>query len=144
MCPNGHGHPLAGLHRFEAVLARLSPGKETATTPCASWNARALVGHVLTVLESADATLRGEDFDWSAPRDPALVGGDDPQAAFAAGAVVAREALAAADLDHVVTTPMGEMAIRQRSEGVFGAEVEPPADATVTEHLMAWSGRRVR
>ena len=33
---------------------------------------------------------------------------------------------------------------RVRSEGVFGPEVEPPADATPTERLMAWTGRTVR
>ena len=32
----------------------------------------------------------------------------------------------------------------KRSAGVFGPELEPPADATVTEALMAWTGRQVR
>jgi uncharacterized protein (TIGR03086 family) len=31
-----------------------------------------------------------------------------------------------------------------RSDAVFGPEVEPPADATPTERLMAWTGRAVR
>ena len=31
-----------------------------------------------------------------------------------------------------------------RSEGIFGPEVPAPADATVTEALVAWTGRRPR
>lgn len=31
---------------------------------------------------------------------------------------------------------------RKRSPGVFGAEIEPPADASATEAFLAWTGRQ--
>lgn len=105
---------VTGLDRFGGVLSRLTPGNGSAQSPCDEWDARAVAGHVLTVLESAVTTLLGGDFDWSSTPDPHEVGGDDPQAAFSAKAEAARAALVDADLSRVMTTPMGEMTIGQR------------------------------
>ena len=181
---------LTGLDRFGLVLEHLTPENQDAPSPCEEWTARAVAGHVLTVLDSATVTMRGESYDWGSAPDPAAVGGDDPHSLFLERANAARAALAEGTLDHKVETPMGEMTIGQRlsfpamdlhlhawdlgralgiaveipvevsdfvhavidplpdamkrSEGVFGPEVEPPADATPTEVLMAWTGRQVR
>jgi uncharacterized protein (TIGR03086 family) len=181
---------LTGLDRFGGVLEHLTPENEDAPSPCEGWTARGVVGHLLTVLDSATVTLRGESFDWGAAPDPATVGADDPKGVFGERAEAARRALSEAPLDAKVETPMGQMTIGQRlsfpamdlhlhawdlgralgvdvelpdevaafvhavldplpesmtrSAGVFGPAVEPPADATPTEVLMAWTGRKVR
>jgi trehalose 6-phosphate phosphatase len=181
---------LTGLDRFGGVLEHLTDENASSPSPCNAWTARGVTGHVLTVLDSAAWTLRGESFDWGSTPDPTEVGGDDPHGTFKARAEAARAALATASLDEKVETPMGEMTIGQRlsfpamdlhlhawdlgralgvdvelppeigdfvhavldplpesmtrSDGVFGAPIEPPADATPTEVLMAWTGREVR
>ena len=180
---------LTGLDRFQGVLQNLTPENGTLESPCNQWDARSVAGHMLTVLDSAAVTLRGENFDWGAAPEPHAVGGDDPLQVFIQRAAAARLALSEADLDDAVVTPMGAMTIGQRlsfpamdlhlhawdlgqaigigvtlpeevaefvhrvldplpesmtrSEGVFGPAVEPPADATSTQVLMAWTGRQV-
>jgi uncharacterized protein (TIGR03086 family) len=47
-----------------------------------------------------------------------------------------------ADFTHERIDPLPEE--MKRSAGVFGPEVQAPADATPTEQLMAWTGRQVR
>jgi uncharacterized protein (TIGR03086 family) len=47
-----------------------------------------------------------------------------------------------ADFVHAVIDPLPTS--MSRTEGAFGPEQEPPADATPTERLMAWTGRQVR
>jgi uncharacterized protein (TIGR03086 family) len=181
---------LTGLDRFGGVLEHLTAENEDAPSPCDQWTARGVVGHLLTVLDSAAVTLRGDSFDWGAAPDPETVGGDDPKALFRERAEAARAALSEASLDEKVETPVGQMTIGQRlsfpamdlhlhawdlgkalgvevvipdevaafvhsvldplpesmtrSEGVFGPAVQPPAGATPTEVLMAWTGRKAR
>ena len=105
---------LSGLETFGSVLAQVKPDDWERLSPCAGWDARAVSGHVLTVLDSAATTLRGESFDWSKSPDPRTVPGDDPLQVFEARSRSAREALEQADLDAVVDTPIGAMAIAQR------------------------------
>jgi uncharacterized protein (TIGR03086 family) len=181
---------LTGLDRFGGVLDHLTAENGDAPSPCNGWSARAVAGHVLTVLDSAAVTLRGEGYDWGAAPDAHAVGSGDPHGLFRERADAARAALAEAALDDKVETPLGQMTIGQRlsfpamdlhlhawdlgralgvdvelpgevaefvhavldplpssmtrSEGVFGPALEPPADATPTEVLMAWTGREVR
>ena len=105
---------LTGLDTFGSVLAQVPPEDWDRPSPCAGWSARALTGHVLTVLDSAITVLGGGDFDWSSAGDPNDVAGDDPLEGFREREAAARAALPAADLDAVMPTPMGDMPLRQR------------------------------
>lgn len=105
---------LTGLDRFSSVIEKVGPDDWDKQSPCAEWTARALTGHVLTVLDSATTVLRGGDFDWGAVPGPAEVAGDDPAAAFRERSAAARSALEGAQLDKVMETPMGPMPISGR------------------------------
>ena len=105
---------LTGLDRFAGVLDQAGPDSWDRPSPCAGWDARAVTGHVITVLDSAATVMRGGDFDWSQAGDPRAAAGDDPAAAFRQRAAEARAALQGADLDHAMQTPMGSMTVGQR------------------------------
>ena len=105
---------LTGLDRFGGVRKHLTPENADAKSPCNAWTARGVAGHVLTVLDSAAVTLRGENYDWSSAPDPTEVGGDDQHSLFLERANAARAALVGTALDTPVETPMGEMTIGQR------------------------------
>jgi uncharacterized protein (TIGR03086 family) len=139
---------LTGLDRFGGVLEHLTPENAEAPSPCNGWTARAVAGHVLTVLDSASVTLRGESFDWGAAPDPAEAGGDDPHRLFFERANAAREALNEASLEEKVDTPMGPMSIGQRLSfpamdlhlhawdlgRALGVDVEIPDDVAAFVH----------
>jgi uncharacterized protein (TIGR03086 family) len=124
---------LTGLDNFGDVLEHVGPDDWNRPSPCAAWNARALTGHVLTVLDSATTVMRGGTFDWGSVGDPSAVAGDDPLAAYRQRRAAARAALQATGLDEVMETPMGPMAVRKR--------VAFPA---LDLHLHAWDlGRTI-
>ena len=105
---------LTGLDRFHGVLTNLTEENGTLPSPCKEWTAQEVAGHVLTVLDSAVTTLKGESYDWGAAPEPAQVAATDPLGTFVGRAAAARLALGTASLDQVVETPMGEMTIGQR------------------------------
>jgi uncharacterized protein (TIGR03086 family) len=124
---------LTGLDTFGSVIEQVTPADWDKPSPCAGWSARALTGHVLTVLESAATVMRGGNFDWSNVGDPVAVAGDDPVALYRARAAAARAALQSSDLDQVMATPMGPMAVRKRM-----------AFPAMDLHLHAWDlGRAI-
>ena len=105
---------LSGLDTFGSVLERVGANDWGLPSPCAGWNARALTGHVLLVLQSAATIMRGGTFDWAAAGDPSTVAGEDPVAVFGAGSADVRAALPKADLDLLMDTPMGPMSLGKR------------------------------
>ncbi|MCW2601587.1 MAG: hypothetical protein JWM02_3416 [Frankiales bacterium] len=124
---------LTGLDTFGAVLERVAPEDWERPSPCPGWSARALTGHVLTVLDSATTVMRGSSFDWSSAAEPAVVAGEDPLAAFRQRRAAARAALQDADLEEEMETPLGPMLVRTR--------VAFPA---MDLHLHAWDlGRTI-
>lgn len=124
---------LTGLDRFAGVLDQAGSVSWDRPSPCAGWDARAVAGHVITVLDSAATVMRGGDFDWSQVGDPREVAGDDPVAAFRQRAADARAALQGADLDHATQTPIGTLTVGQRL-----------SFAAMDLHLHAWDlGRTI-
>ena len=124
---------LAGLDRFGGVLEQVGPDDWDRPSPCEGWSARALTGHVLTVLDSAATTLRGGDFDWSSAPEAGAAAGSDPLALFGQRSAAAVAALEGADLDKVMETPMGPMPL--------GGRLAFPA---MDLHLHAWDlGRTI-
>jgi uncharacterized protein (TIGR03086 family) len=139
---------LTGLDTFGSVLEQVKPDDWDKSSPCGSWNARAVVGHVLTGLDSAATTMRGEDYDWGSAPEPVNVPGDDPLRVFEDRKQAAVNGLKETDLDEVMETPMGPMPVRKRLAfpamdlhlhawdlgRAIGVDVEIPADVGAFTH----------
>jgi uncharacterized protein (TIGR03086 family) len=107
MVPDGFVWALDG---FEAVLARVAPGRWSAPSPCAGWSAADVAGHVIGDLRAVEAyaTTRddGEDRD---AEDPRAAAGDDPLAAWRVARADMMAALDSAALGRLVPWPWGQM-----------------------------------
>ena len=61
------------LAQAEAIVARVRPEQATLPTPCASWDVRALVNHVVHDLQQFTVTVQGGEWD---PKDVDVLGDD--------------------------------------------------------------------
>ncbi|MBV9452486.1 MAG: TIGR03086 family protein [Streptosporangiaceae bacterium] len=95
------------------VVKATSASQLDAPTPCAEWDVRALLSHVIGTLWLAEGLLGDQ-----APRYPMAPGGlppvdlagDDPVAAYAEASAAALAAASAGDaLTRIHVTPLGEM-----------------------------------
>ena len=90
---------------FEQLIAAVRDDQWTGATPCAEWNVRNLVNHVVRSNRGFAAALRGEP--QPAP-EPADVLGDDPRAAYRASGAELLEAFGQPGaMERVVTVPFG-------------------------------------
>ena len=90
-----------------AHVAALTPDDLMRPTPCAEWDVRALLNHVLGNNHLYARAVTGEAVDW-AERDDDRVG-DDAAAVFAASATAVTAAFDGADLDAEVALPFGRL-----------------------------------
>jgi uncharacterized protein (TIGR03086 family) len=84
----------AALDQVTGLIAGTSPDQLSRPTPCAGWDVRALLNHVLGGMERFAAMAAGQSVDWSAEIPDDL--GPDLAARFRAG----RTALEAAYREH--------------------------------------------
>ena len=102
------------LDQTAGLIAAIEPGQAGLPTPCAGWDVRALVSHLIGQdLRNFLISARGESADWQVP---AAEIGDDWAAAFGDRAEPVRAAWRAADLDRPVTGPGGEAPLRFRAD----------------------------
>lgn len=100
--------PVLGLalDQTHTLLAAVRPDQLGNRTPCASWELRDLLGHVVNDLEAFLVQAQGERPDWGKPA-PELT--DGWSAAFRVKADEVMEAWwAAGDLSGTITLPVGE------------------------------------
>jgi len=95
------------------IIKGTGPDQAGLPTPCAEWDVRALLSHVIGTLWLTEALFTGQ-----APRYPMAPGGlpdtdpggDDPVAAYAEASAAALAAVGAGDaLSRTHVTPLGEM-----------------------------------
>jgi uncharacterized protein (TIGR03086 family) len=143
------------LDQTAGLIAAIEPGQAGLPTPCAGWDVRALVGHLIGQdLRNFLISARGESADWQVP---AAEIGDDWAAAFGDRAEPVRAAWRAADLDRPVAGPGGQAPLRARADqqiaelamhdwdlaratGQRQAELDP----ALAEHALRWSRGRLR
>ncbi|SDH94775.1 TIGR03086 family metal-binding protein [Agrococcus jejuensis] len=155
------------LHDLQRMIGAVDDWH--AATPCAEWDAGALVDHLVVDLRNFAAGMRGEEVDWAA----ATATNDDRAAAFAEAADDLRAAYADG-LDAQVDWQLGELATHawdlaaatgtstsdldpaaaerglafvsanltdERRGSAFAPAVEPAADADAYGRLAAFAGR---
>lgn len=93
-----------GLDFFGGVVAEVGPDQWANRTPCADWNARELLGHVVGVMRLAERMLRGDERGGAVGVETL---GDDPASDWNRAAAAVRELLASADLAVEQDTALG-------------------------------------
>src|ERR1700745_1758100 len=102
------------LDQTAGLIAAIEPDQAGLATPCAGWDVRTLVGHLIGQdLRNFLVSTRGETADWQAPA--AGMRGDWAPA-FGDRAEAVRAAWRAANLDRLVTGPGGEAPLRFRAD----------------------------
>jgi uncharacterized protein (TIGR03086 family) len=102
------------LDQTAGLIAAIEPGQAGLATPCAGWDVRALVSHLVgAAMRNFLAAARDETIDWQAPAEEF---GGDWAAAFRDRAAAVRAAWQAADLDSLVAGPGGEAPLRMRAD----------------------------
>ena len=143
------------LDQMSQVIGRIRPDQDDLPTPCADWDVRELLRHVIKKdLRNFALVARGENADWQAPPDEL---GDDWQAAFDAGAAQLIELWEAVPAEKMVALPNGqEVAVRSRADQQIAefcvhawdlarATGQPSdLDTEAAEHGLAWSRRMLR
>jgi uncharacterized protein (TIGR03086 family) len=97
------------LDGFEAVLAKVAPGRWSAPSPCAGWSAADVAGHVVGDLREVEAYATRRDTGDRADDDPGSAVGDDPLAAWRAARADMMAALDPAALARLVPLPWGQV-----------------------------------
>lgn len=93
------------LDQTAAIIAGIGAGQAALPTPCADWDVRALVRHLVGQdLRNFTIAARGETADWQAPAEDV---GEDWAAAFRDRATQLMAVWRAADLDQAVAMPGG-------------------------------------
>jgi uncharacterized protein (TIGR03086 family) len=139
------------------ILKEVRADQASAPTPCAEWDVRALLNHVIGTLWLSEAL-----FSDRAPRHPMAPGGlpaadlagDDPAAAYAEASAAALAAASAGDaLTRVHVTPLGDMPgpalagfttldILVHGWDLAKATGQPAGlDGTLAAHVLAFAGQ---
>jgi uncharacterized protein (TIGR03086 family) len=93
------------LAQTEAVIARVRPEQATLPTPCASWDVRALVNHVVHDVQQFTVTVHGGEWD---PPDTDVIGDDWAGAYRRAVGPLLEAWRRPGTLDQTVRLPFGE------------------------------------
>ena len=142
------------LDQTAGLIAATDASQAGLATPCAGWDVRALVSHLVGQdLRNFLVSARGESADWQAPADEI---GDDWAAVFRDRAESLRAAWRAADLDRLVAGPGGEAPLRFRADqqitelavhdwDLAKATGQPTRlDPALAEHALRWSRQMLR
>jgi len=142
------------VNQLGVLVANVRADQEGLPTPCAEWDVRALLSHVVShSMPNLIVAARGETPDWQAP--PARVPADWAGAyQTAAGELVST--WRAADMDRMVASGGGQAPLRARADQqiaelvVHGWDLAKatgqggPLDPAVAEHALNWSKQMLK
>ena len=100
-----------GLDVFSGAVARLSGDDWDRPSPCEGWTARDVLGHVGSGVRFGTALLTGQQPQWNPTARPADEVEGDPQQWWRSVTEGSADAVASADLDKEVDSPMGRRTI---------------------------------
>ena len=143
------------LDQTAAIIAGIGAGQAALPTPCADWDVRAVVRHLVGQdLRNFTVAARGETADWQAPAEDV---GEDWAVAFRDRAAPLMAVWRAADLDRQIAMPGGGQApLRARASqqiaelAVHGWDLvkatgQPASlDPELAQHALDWSHRTLR
>lgn len=107
-------HFSAGLDAFHVAVSQLEPDDWARPSPCEGWTALDVLGHLGSSIAMGVSLLRGEQPTFPQAEHPGDLVEGEPLAYWDAIAAEARAALAGADLDLVMETPMGPRTVADR------------------------------
>ncbi|HEY4333153.1 MAG TPA: TIGR03086 family metal-binding protein [Ilumatobacteraceae bacterium] len=97
---------------MDAVVSQAGPGDWGKPSPCTGWTARHVIGHVIAVQASIEATARRQRPPLNPMENQDAHAGDDPAATWAAARAASLATLATPGiLDEVVRTWRGEVTV---------------------------------
>lgn len=96
------------LDQTAEVIAGVAPDRASAATPCRSWDARALVNHLVQDLDHFATSANGGEPDWGAPTPSA---GDRAVETFRSRASELLDAWRGRDLAGTMRVRMGEVPV---------------------------------
>jgi uncharacterized protein (TIGR03086 family) len=105
---------LRGLDAFGAVAEQLGADDWDRPSPCEGWTALDVLGHLGSAIQFGVSVLRGEQHTWPEVSRPAELVEGDPLEFWQRTAALARDALAGADLDALMDTPIGPRTVADR------------------------------
>jgi uncharacterized protein (TIGR03086 family) len=137
-----------GLDFFSTIVEQVPAGAWDNPSPCEGWTALDVLGHLGGNIETGTKLLRGEQPEWPNRARPAEAVDGEPAAWWTRLVPETRAALAGADLDLEVDTPMGKRNVADRlafpAIDLFvhgwdlakaaGVEVEIPEDVIAFSH----------
>src|SRR5438046_1515008 len=143
------------LDQTAELIAAIEPGQAGLATPCAGWDVRTLVGHLIGQdMRNFLVSARGEAADWQAPADEL---GEDWAAAFRNRAGQLLAVWRAADFDRPIAMPGGGQApLRGRADQqitelamhdwdlVKATGQRAGLDPALAEHGLGWSRQMLR
>ena len=135
-----------GLAFFEGVAAQLSAEQWDGPSACQGWTARDVLGHLGTALDMGERLLRGEQPQFPEAERPGDLVEGEPLAWYQERARGCADALAGADLDLEMDTPMGKRTVADRLAFpaldlyIHAWDIGQPAgfDVVLPEDLMAF------
>ena len=103
-----------GLDAFTGVAEQLGPDDWDRPSPCAGWTALDVLGHLGSSIGFGVSLLRGEQPTFPEAARPADLVTAEPVTYWTGLAAEARDAVAGADLDLEMDTPMGKRTVANR------------------------------
>jgi uncharacterized protein (TIGR03086 family) len=137
------------VNQMHAIVASVRSDQERLPTPCADWDVRALLSHVVGhSMPNLIVAASGGTPDWHAPAADVQT---DWVEAYRTAAADLLSTWRAADMDRMVVSAVGAAPLRGRADqqiaelAVHGWDLakatgqDGPLDAALAEHALTWS-----
>jgi uncharacterized protein (TIGR03086 family) len=127
------------VEQSAASIAAITPEQRTRSTPCADWDMRTLVTHVVEDARRFTLAAQGEKIDWSQPPQP--LDGDDWAAEFGGNAQQMLDAWRAAPAERVpdAAQAITELAIHSWDLAKATGQSTAVLDDEVAEFALAYT-----